>query len=83
MLGTKRSGPLEHRIIVSFANAETEVSPEVVIRLYAVAYDVDASETILVASPRLGEEARQFAKHYNIRVYNADDLDEMSRPRPE
>jgi ssDNA-binding Zn-finger/Zn-ribbon topoisomerase 1 len=82
MIGTKRTGPLEHRIIVSFANAETEVASEEVIKLYAVAYDVDANETILIASPRLSDDARQFAKHYNIRVYNADELDAMgTEPR--
>lgn len=83
MLGTKRSGPLEHRIIVSFANAETEVASEEVIKLYAVAYDIDANETILVAAPRLSEDARQFAKHYNIRVYNADELDAMGLAKPD
>ncbi len=83
MLGTKRTGPLEHRIIVRFANAETEVESEEVIKLYAVAYDVDASETILVASPRLSEDARQFARHYNIRVYNAGELDRIGLQKSE
>lgn len=81
MLGTKQTGPLEHRILVSFAQAETEVPSEEVIKLYAVAYDIDAGETILVAAPKLSEDARQFARHYNIRVYNADELDSIGRPR--
>ena len=73
-LATKRSGPLEHRIVVGFASAEKEVESEEVIKLYAKAYDVDAQDTIMVASPKLSEDALSFAKHYQIKVFEADKL---------
>jgi ribosomal protein S27AE len=75
LLAVKRSGPLEQKVVVGFANAAEEVDSEEVIKLYAKAYDVSAQEIIMVASPRLSEDARQFAAHYHIRVFNADELD--------
>jgi hypothetical protein len=77
MLATKRSGPLEHRIVVGFANAAEEVDSEEIIKLYAKAYDVNAQDIIMIAAPKISEDARQFASHYHIRVYNADELDRM------
>lgn len=75
LVAMKRSGPLEHKIVVGFANAAHEVDSEEVIKLYAKAYDVSAQDIIMVASPKLSEDARQFASHYHIKVYNADELD--------
>ena len=77
ILATKRSGPLEHRIVVGFANGKEAVDSEEVIKLYAKAYDVNAQDIILIASPRLSEDARQFATHYHIKVFNAEELDKM------
>ncbi|OYD14693.1 hypothetical protein CH330_07890 [candidate division WOR-3 bacterium JGI_Cruoil_03_51_56] len=74
LLATKRSGPLEHRIVVGFASAEKEVDSEEVIKLYAKAYDVDAQDTILVVSPRLSKDAQNFARHYHIKVFDAEQL---------
>uniref|UniRef100_A0A7C4GFM1 Thaumarchaeal output domain-containing protein n=1 Tax=candidate division WOR-3 bacterium TaxID=2052148 RepID=A0A7C4GFM1_UNCW3 len=80
MLAVKRTGPLEHRVVVGFASGEEAVDSEEVVKLYAKAYDVNAQDTILVASPRLSAEAGQFAAHYHIRVYNAEDLDRPDSP---
>lgn len=80
ILAHKRTGPLEHRIVVGFASAETAVDSEEVIKLYAKAYDVNAQDIILVAAPKLSEDAIQFAQHYHIRVYNADALDRLDIP---
>ncbi len=77
LLATKRSGPLEHRLVVGFASAEKEVDSEEVIKLYAKAYDVDAQDVILVVSPRLSEDAQHFARHYHMKVLDAEQL---SRP---
>ncbi|MCX6843719.1 MAG: restriction endonuclease [candidate division WOR-3 bacterium] len=77
LLATKRSGPLEHRIVVGFSSAETVVDSEEVIKLYAKAYDVSAQDIIMVASPKLSDDGRQFASHYHIRVYSAEDLDRL------
>lgn len=77
ILATKHTGPLEHRIVVGFASGNPAVDSEDVIKLYARAYDVSAQDTILIAIPRLSEEAEQFAQHYNIRVINAEALDRL------
>ncbi len=74
LLATKRSGPLEHRIVVGFASAEKAVDSEEVIKLYAKAYDVDAQDIILVASPKLSDDAQHFARHYHIKVFDAEQV---------
>jgi len=78
LLASKRSGPLHHRIVVGFASAEEAVDSEEVIKLYAKAYDVNAQDIILVASPKLSDDAGQFAEHYHIKVYNSDQLDRLA-----
>ncbi|MEO0080623.1 MAG: restriction endonuclease [candidate division WOR-3 bacterium] len=82
MLAAKRTGPLEHRIVVGFASAEKAVDSEEVIKLYAKAYDVNAQDIILIAAPKLAEDALQFAEHYHIKVYSADALDRFDFPVP-
>ena len=77
LLATKHSGPFEHRIVVGFASAESEVDSEEVIKLYAKAYDVNAQDIILIALPRLSPDAVHFARHYRIRVFEAEDLDKI------
>ena len=74
LLATKRSGPLEHRIVVGFVSADKPVESEEVIKLYAKAYDVNAQDIIMVASPGLSEDARNFADHYHIKVFDAEQL---------
>jgi rubredoxin len=78
ILAIKNTGPLEHRVIVGFATGAQHVDSEAVIKLYAKAYDVGAQDIILVVSPRLTEEASQFAQHYHIRVYTPDRIDQMA-----
>jgi len=80
ILATKHNGPLEHRIVVGFANADVEVDADEVIKHFHRAYDVNAHDVILVVSPRLSEEAQKTASHYHVRVYNAEDLDRMEGP---
>ena len=82
LLATKRSGPLEHRVVVGFSTAERAVDSEEVIKLYAKGYDVAAQDIIMVASPSLSDDARQFASHYHIRVYNAEELDRLDLQLP-
>jgi hypothetical protein len=77
LLATKQSGPFEHRIVIGFASAEKEVDSEEVIKLYAKAYDVNAQDIILIALPHLSPDAVHFARHYRIRVFEADDLDKI------
>ncbi|MEO0097797.1 MAG: restriction endonuclease [candidate division WOR-3 bacterium] len=79
ILATKKSGPLEHRIVVGFATAEEEVPAEEVIKLYAKAYDVNAADIILVALPKLSADALHFAKHYRIRVFEKEDLERLEK----
>lgn len=77
LLATKKSGPFEHRIVVGFAQAENEVDSEEVIKLYAKAYDVNAQDIILIAIPRLSNDAIHFTKHYRIKVFELADLDTL------
>ncbi len=79
ILATKKSGPLEHRIVVGFATAKEEVPAEEVIKLYAKAYDVNAGDIILVALPKLSADALHFAKHYQIRVFEKEDLERLEK----
>lgn len=78
ILATKRVGPSQHRVVVGFACGQQVVDSEEVIKLYAKAYDVSASDIIMVVSPRLSEDAEQFAQHYHIRVYGYDQLDRLA-----
>ncbi len=77
MLATKMQGPLEHRVLVSFACGNPLVDAEEVIRLYARAYDVGVGDVILIATPGVTADAAEIAQHYQIRVYNADELDKI------
>lgn len=78
ILAIKRTSPLEHCIVVGFATGEQVVNPEAVIKLYAKAYDVGAQDIILIASPKLSEEAAHFAQHYHIRVFSPDRIDQLA-----
>uniref|UniRef100_A0A7V3PTI8 Thaumarchaeal output domain-containing protein n=1 Tax=candidate division WOR-3 bacterium TaxID=2052148 RepID=A0A7V3PTI8_UNCW3 len=78
MLADKRNGPLEHRVVIGFATGVENVDSEAVIKLYAKAYDVNAQDIILIASPKLSEEAAQFAQHYHIKVYTPDRIDQLA-----
>jgi predicted RNA-binding Zn-ribbon protein involved in translation (DUF1610 family) len=77
LLATKTSGTFEHRVVVGFATSDTEIDSEEVIKLYAKAYDVNAQDIVLVAVPRLSEDAVQFANHYRIKVLSTADLDRI------
>lgn len=77
ILATKRTGTSEHRVVVGFISGEQAVDSEEVIKLYAKAYDIQAQETIAVASPRLSEEAERFAQHYQMKVYTPETLSSL------
>jgi hypothetical protein len=77
LLATKNSGTFEHRLVVGFASQNSDIDSEEVIKLYAKAYDVNAQDIVLIAIPRLSEDAVQFASHYRIRVLDAEDLSHL------
>jgi hypothetical protein len=77
LLAVKKSGAFEHRIVVGLATSDNEIDSEEVIKLYAKAYDVNASDIVLVALPRLSEDAVQFASHYRIKVLTGTDLEHI------
>ncbi|MCX7732817.1 MAG: restriction endonuclease [candidate division WOR-3 bacterium] len=77
ILAVKRSGPLEHQVVIGFAGGATEIPAEEVIKLYAKAYDIGAQDIILIAGTALSPEAQQFAQHYHIRVYPPDQIDQL------
>ena len=64
---TKKTGFLEHKLIVGIASAEEEVGQNEVLKLYAKRVDIEADDAILVAIPKLNEVARNFAEHYKIK----------------
>ncbi|MEO0071086.1 MAG: restriction endonuclease [candidate division WOR-3 bacterium] len=77
ILATKQTGNSEYRVVVGFLSGEQAVDSEEVIKLYAKAYDIQADETILVASPRLSEEAERFAQQYQMKVYTPETLSKL------
>jgi hypothetical protein len=82
LLATKRTGPKERRVVVGFSSAAEAVDSEEVIKLYAKGHDVDAHDIIMVACPKLSDDARQFASHYSIRVLCPEDLDQPDLKLP-
>jgi len=73
----KKSGIFEHKIVIGISTGAggKEVGPEDVLKLFAKAYDVGAHDIILIAIPKLGEEAKHFAQYYRIRTLEAEDLE--------
>lgn len=55
-----------------------EVGPEEVLKVFTKAYDMGANGIILIAVPKMGENAGRLADHYKIRWMEA-----WMFPRPE
>jgi uncharacterized protein YbaR (Trm112 family) len=70
----KSSGIFEHKLAIGISITDGEVGVDEVLKLFAKAYDVDADETILIAIPKINENAKQFANYHNIKIFEAEDL---------
>jgi general secretion pathway protein E len=62
-------GLVTYPISVDFLTAETEVGPEQLASINARAQDTGIVRTILVATPKLSEVARQFVQKPHIKVF--------------
>jgi len=74
IFATKKTGFMEHKLIVGISSAEDAVGQDEVLKLYAKAVDIEADDTILVAIPKLDDVARNFAVHYKIKYVEAIQL---------
>jgi general secretion pathway protein E len=69
ILARTNTGQVSHTLCVDFLSGEKEVSLEQVSLFDTKAYDVEADGKIIVVSPAISSEARQFARHQRIRVF--------------
>ena len=63
------SGQVAHVLGIDFLRAEKEVSLEQVTLFDTKAYDAEVDGKVIVVSPGISNEARQFAQHQGIRVF--------------
>lgn len=71
----KDSSALGHKLAIDIAFNEKEVSAVEVLRLHAKAFDIGATDSILIAIPKIASEAIPLAIQYNVRVIEAKHLD--------
>jgi len=63
------NGQVGHILGIDFLNGEKEVSLEQVILFDTKAYDAETDSKVIVVSPGISSEAKQFAQHQGIRVF--------------
>ena len=78
ILAHSEDGQVEHMLGIDFLNGNKEVSLEQVMLFDTKAYEVGLDEKIIVVSTDLSGEARQFARHQQIKV-----LKKEPKPTPE
>jgi general secretion pathway protein E len=64
-------GLITHPVSVDFVTADTEVEMDQVSLINSRAQDTGIVRSVLVASPKLSDEARQFAESQKIKVFEA------------
>ncbi len=69
ILAHTNNGHVAHILGIDFLNGEKEVSLEQVILFDTKAYDTETTGKVIVVSPGISSEARQFAQHQGIRVF--------------
>ena len=69
ILAHTNNGQVAHILGIDFLNGEKEVSLEQVILFDTKAYDTETDGKVIVVSPGISSEARQFAQHQGIRVF--------------
>ena len=72
ILAHANSGQVGHVSAVDFLSGEKEVSLEQVTLFDTKAYDAEVDGKVIVVSPGISSEARQFAEHQGIRVFELD-----------
>ncbi|MBE0431786.1 MAG: type II/IV secretion system protein [Dehalococcoidia bacterium] len=63
------SGQVAHVLGIDFLRADKEVGLEQVTLFDTKAYDAEVDGKVIVVSPAISDEARQFAHHQSIRVF--------------
>jgi general secretion pathway protein E len=69
ILAHANTGQIGHVLGIDFLSGEKEVSLEQVTLFDTKAYDVEIEGKIIVVSPGISSEAKQFAQHQGIRVF--------------
>jgi general secretion pathway protein E len=69
VLAYTNTGQVSHSLGIDFISGEEEVSLEEVSVFDTKAYEVGVDEKAIVISPRLSPEAKQFAEHQRIKVF--------------
>ena len=70
ILAHANTGQIGHVLGIDFLSGEKEVSLEQVTLFDTKAYDVEIEGKIIVVSPGITSEAKQFAQHQGIRVFD-------------
>ncbi len=69
ILAHTNTGQVGHVLGIDFLNGEKEVSLEQVTLFDTKAYDAETDGKVIVVSPAISPEARKFARHQRIRVF--------------
>jgi len=69
VLAYTNTDQVSHSLGIDFINGEEEVSLEEVSVFDTKAYEVGVDEKAIVVSPRLSPEAKQFAEHQRIKIF--------------
>lgn len=69
MLAHTNTGQVGHTLGIDFLTAEKEVSLEQVTLFDTKTYDAGTDGKVIVVSPKISSEARKFARHQRIRVF--------------
>ncbi len=64
-------GLITHPVSVDFLTAETEVGPEVLTSINTRAQDTGVVRSVIVATPKLSDEARQYVQKPHIKVFES------------
>lgn len=69
ILAHTNNGQVGHTLVIDFLDGEKEVSLEQITLFDTKAYDAETAGKVIVVSPGISSEARQFAQHQGIRVF--------------
>jgi general secretion pathway protein E len=78
ILAHTSTGQVGHVVGIDFLSGQKEVSLEQVILFDTKSYDAEIDGKVIVVSPGINSEARRFAEHQKIRVFELD-----KKPVPE
>ena len=75
ILASKDDGIINHHIAIGIEVAEQPVALDKVFDFDDKAYDIGIQDKVLIATPGLSREARQFAQRQRIRVFEVKELE--------